>query len=341
VNYNGLRFLKDCFESLIRQSFRDFEIIFVDNASSDGSVEFVKENFALPFIKIVKANRNLGFAGGNNLGLPECSGEFIVLLNNDTTVDKFWLEKLIDCIERDKNTGIAQSLVYTEGIPLKYYEINGTINLLGHNIMRVFEIGKDGTGEIFQATGCSLIIRKELVKSLGELFPSEYFAYSEDTFLCFSVKFRGLKIIHTSESIVYHKGGGSSQDSKALHLFFYQERNRLLNFLLFFSGSFILKYIPYLIFNFFMKLILSVFKKKYSAVQIVKAYIWFFTNIKWIMNKRSEIKLNKRVNGSYVMNYISGKIFNGNNIIERLINFISISYCKTTGIMVLENKKTV
>ncbi|MBK8981153.1 MAG: glycosyltransferase family 2 protein [Ignavibacteria bacterium] len=340
MNYNGVKFLKDCFESLIRQSFRDFEIIFVDNASTDGSVEFMKENFTLPFIKIVTSKRNLGFAGGNNLGLSECSGEFIVLLNNDTTVDKFWLEKLIDCIEPYRNTGIAQSLVYTEGIPLKYYEMNGTINLLGHNIMRVFEIGKDGIGEIFQATGCSLIIRKELVKSLGEFFPEEYFAYSEDTFLCFSVKFRGLKIMHTSESIVYHKGGGASKDRKASHLFFYQERNRLLNFLLFFSGSFILKYIPYLIFNFFMKLILSVFKKKYSAVQLIKAYLWFFTNFKWIRNKRSEVKLNKRVNSSYVMRYISGKIFNGDNFFERLINFISISYCKITDITVLENKKT-
>lgn len=340
MNYNGVRFLKECFESLISQTFRDFEIVFVDNASTDGSVEFMKENFALPFIKIIKAKRNLGFAGGNNLGLSECSGEFIVLLNNDTTVDKLWLEKRIDCIESDRKTGIAQSLVYTDGIPLKYYEMNGTINLLGHNIMRVFEIGENGIGEIFQATGCSLIIRKILVNSLGELFPSEYFAYSEDTFLCFSVKFRGLKILHTSESIVYHKGGGATEDKKASHLYFYQERNRLLNFLLFFPGSFIVKYIPYLIFNFFMKLVLSVFMKKYSAVQLVKAYVWFFSNIGWIKNKRSEIKLNKRVNSSFVMSFISGKIFNGDNFIERLINLFSISYCKVTGIRVLENKKT-
>ncbi len=124
------------------QSFTDFEIIFVDNNSSDGSVEFVEGNFTPDKIKLFKTGKNLGFAGGNNFGLKHCIGEYIVLLNNDTVVEKDWLKNLIECLKTDDQTGIAQSLVITEGIPAKYYEKNGTINLLGHNIMEVFNISK-------------------------------------------------------------------------------------------------------------------------------------------------------------------------------------------------------
>ncbi|MBK8550804.1 MAG: glycosyltransferase family 2 protein [Ignavibacteria bacterium] len=183
VNYNGKKFLKDCFDSLMKQSFTDFQIVFVDNNSGDGSVEFIKENYPSDKIKIIISDKNLGFAGGNNLGYKNCEGEYIVLLNNDTTVDKDWLKNLIDCISADANIGMAQSLVLTEGIPGKYYEMNGTVNLLGHNIMEIFEIGKDGLGEIFLAGGCSLIIRRSLADELNGLFLDEYFAYSEKTLI--------------------------------------------------------------------------------------------------------------------------------------------------------------
>lgn len=320
------------------QSFTDFQIVFVDNNSVDGSVEFIKENYSSDKIKIIISDDNLGFAGGNNLGFKHCAGEYIVLLNNDTTVDKDWLKNLIDCIDADESIGMAQSLVLTEGIPGKYYKKNGTVNLLGHNIMEIFEIGKDGLGEIFLAGGCSLIIRRSLSEELNGLFLNEYFAYSEDTYLCFKVKFRGLKIYHTSKSIVHHKGGGTSENRKASYLYFYQERNRLLNFLLFFPNSFLIKYIPYLIFNLFMKLSASVVSKKYSAVQLIKAYWWLLTNQKWIRENRALLKSIKLTDDNYVLNYLSGKIFNGDNGFEKVINSISIGYCKVTGIKIMENK---
>ncbi|MEO6694812.1 MAG: glycosyltransferase family 2 protein [Ignavibacteria bacterium] len=339
VNFNGEKFLKDCFDSLSEQSFEDYEVIFVDNNSEDKSIEFLRQNYDSAGIKIYKAEKNLGFAGANNFGFKYCSGKYIVLLNNDTIVEKHWLKNLIECIESDENTGIAQSLVITEGIPLRYYEKNGTINLLGHNIMDVFEIDSDGTGEIFQANGCSMAIRKSLIESLDGLFPDEYFAYSEDTYLCFKVKFRGLKIIHTSKSVVHHKGGGTS--GKFSFLFFYQERNRLLNFIIFFSDSFFIKYIPFLILNFIMKIFASFISEKYSASQLLKAYWWIISNRHWINQKRRSLNLMKAVNEESVLNYLSGKILNGNNAFQKAINWFSISYCKLVRLRIIENKITV
>ncbi len=205
--------------------------------------------------------------------------------------------------------------------------------------MEVFEIDKDGTGEIFQANGCTLIIRKNLVDELGGLFFDEYFAYSEDTFLCFKIKFRGLKIMHTSKSIVHHKGGGASADNKPSNLYFYQERNRLLNFLIFFPGSFIIKYIPYLIYNFFMKAAASLVSEKYSFTQLVRAYTWLILNMGWIREKQIYLNSLKKTNGRNVMRFISGKIFNGDNVFEKAINSISIFYCLLVNLNVIENYK--
>jgi GT2 family glycosyltransferase len=207
--------------------------------------------------------------------------------------------------------------------------------------MEVFEINKDGTGEIFQANGCSLIIRKKIIEELGGLFPEEYFAYSEDTFLCFKVKFRGLKIMHTSRSVVNHKGGGSSGKNKSSFLYFFKERNRLLNFLIFFPGNFLIKYIPFLIFNFFLKLFASAFSGKYSPVQLVKAYWWLISNHKQISKYRKHLKKMKQVSDDYVLKYISGKIFSGENAFEKFINKLSVFYCKLTGIRIMENQKSI
>jgi GT2 family glycosyltransferase len=322
----------------MEQSFKDFEIIFVDNNSSDGSVEFIKENYSSDKIKIFVSEQNLGFAGGNNFGFNHCKGDFIVLLNNDTVADKDWLRELVACVTSNENIGIAQSLVLTDGIPSRYYEMNGTVNLLGHNVMEVFDIDRNGIGEIFLASGCSLIIKRTLAEELNGLFLDEYFAYSEDTFLCFKVKFRGLKIIHTSLSKVDHRGGGTSENKKASILYFYQERNRLLNFLLLFSAGFIVKYIPYMIFNFFMKLTASLLSRKYSVLQLIKVYGWLLLNLKWISEQRSLLNKIKLENEDYVLGYLSGKIFNGENIFEKIVNSFSVFYCKLTGIKIMENK---
>lgn len=336
LNYNGKKFLGDCIKSVLSQSFPDFEIVFVDNNSKDDSIDFVTQNFSDCRIKCYSSEKNSGFTGGNNFGLKYAKGEYIVLLNNDTVVDKDWLKNLYDVVSNDENVGIVQSLVYTEGIPEKYYKKNGTINLLGHNIMEVFEIDKNGIGEIFQANGCSLIMRRELIKSLGGLFLDEYFAYSEDSYLSFKVKFAGLKIIHTSNSIVKHLGSATTKDFKLSFRTFLQERNRLLNYLLFFSRNFRLKYYPYLLFNFTFKLFLSVFSSKYSLSGVMKANIWLIKNKKWIKEQRSNINKIKKVNDKEVIKYLSGKLFNGDNLLEKIFNFFSLLYCKTVNIKVFE-----
>ena len=111
VNYNGKRYIDTLFKSLKELVLDDIrvEIIFVDNASSDDSVEYLRKNYNWDNISIIENDRNAGFAEGNNIGVKNSKGKYIVFLNNDTKVDQFWLKKLYIRITKDKNIGIINS----------------------------------------------------------------------------------------------------------------------------------------------------------------------------------------------------------------------------------------
>src|SRR3989344_2256511 len=106
VNWNARENLQECLSALFKISYKNYEVILVDNGSKDDSVKFVKSNY--PDIKIVESGKNLGFAGGNNLGFKQARGKYVLFLNNDTIVTKDFLEKLVDFMEKRKDVGIVQ-----------------------------------------------------------------------------------------------------------------------------------------------------------------------------------------------------------------------------------------
>ena len=109
VNWNGLQHLPDCLESLERQSFRDFEVILVDNGSSDGSLQYLRDQH--PAVRLVPLPENRGFAGGNNAALPLAQGEYLVTLNNDTKADPGFLAELVAVADAHPKTGMVASRI--------------------------------------------------------------------------------------------------------------------------------------------------------------------------------------------------------------------------------------
>ena len=325
LNYNGMQYLKNCISSVLSQSYKDFELIIFDNNSTDGSVEFLKSNFNDSRIRIIESELNLGFAGGSNAALKNCSNDLIVLLNNDTKVEKDWLQYLVGAMN-DRKT-IASSFVITEGIPQKYYESNGSVSYLMYNVMNVFE----NTEDEFYPNGCSLIFRKS---EIGEPFDSDYFYYAEDVYLGLKARFMGMKVKFVKESVVYHFGGGSESLSEKKT--FYQERNRLLNLYSFFSLGFIIRVLPYIAFNHNLKLLVSIFSKKYSFIGLLKAYFWFYSNIPTIAKKRKPLKKIKAVDEKEIIKLMSSKVFNNESFIEKFINMISYIYSRIAGIKPIE-----
>lgn len=335
LNFNGKKYIQNCINSVLKQTYSNFEIILVDNGSTDGSIEFVKENFSDERIKLFRLEKNLGFAGGNNFGFKYSSGSYIVLLNNDTIVEKNWLKELVKSIDKFENAGIVQSLIKTENIPEKYYKKNGSINFLGHNIMEVFPIDDNGKGIILLAGGASLIFKRGLLKE-DRIFPEEYFLYSEDTYLSLYSIFLGKTNYHNSKSVVHHLGGGTTKNQDRKFITFYQERNRILNFLIFFKVSFLLKIVPYLVLNLLFKIFISIIFKRYSFLGIIKSYYWILNNLQYIKNEREKISGFKLVPDEKVISLLTYKLFNGNNILERFINYLSKLYCIILRIKTVE-----
>lgn len=233
VNYNGKHLLRNCLTSLRRMNYPKgrHEIILVDNGSSDDSAGFVRGNY--PEVAVLKLDKNYGFAEGNNKGIEVAKGEYIVLLNNDTKVDKDWLKALVKSAGKNGKAGICSSKVldFKDMKTLQY--AGGYLDILGSSYFRGMgekdEGQYDKEEEISSAFGCSMLVKRAVLSKLKYCFDPGFFAYYEETDLCWRVKILGYKIIFVPGSVVFHKGAATSSKMKD-EMMFYLYRNKLLMF---------------------------------------------------------------------------------------------------------------
>jgi len=206
VNWNGRHLLHDCLSSLRLQNFSNFETILVDNGSSDGSAQFVATKF--PEIRIIRLAKNRGFAGGNNIGIREAKGEYVVLLNNDTEVASDWLKELYLAIDSDDSIAACDSkvlyfnkrnIIWSAGAK---YSIAGTVEARGQN--RNDDLEYQQSADVFVAVACSAIYRKKVFEEIGML-DEDFFAGYEDVDWSFRAHLHGYRIINVPASKVYHK----------------------------------------------------------------------------------------------------------------------------------------
>jgi GT2 family glycosyltransferase len=226
-NWNGKHFLAECIDSLKEQTFCDFETILVDNGSTDGSVEFAEKRYG-DFIRIIQNKKNLGFTGGNNVGIQAARGEYIVLLNNDTWAAPTWLEELAKATYLVRPIGMWASKVYS------YYKRN-QIEAVGELIywdglsrsrgQYEEERGQyEKMEEIFFPPGCGGMYRKVVFEEIG-LFDEDFFAYADDAEIGIRARLAGWKCVYVPKAILYHKNSGTAGQYSPLKAF-YVERNR-------------------------------------------------------------------------------------------------------------------
>ncbi len=226
VNCNGRRYLGPCLDSLILANYVDTppEIIMVDNLSKDDSVSLVRKKY--PQVKILHNDAN-NYARALNLGIERSHGDYIAILNNDTTVNKNWLNELIEVMNQDRKIGVVQSkILFSDG---------QTINSVGVEeaedfYFRDIAFGQKDNGqynevnELMHFSGGSALLRRNCVKSIGG-FDEDFMFYVED--LDYSVRCRkhGWKIFFCPQSIVYHVFHGSTTVDFCKY---FCSRNRLL-----------------------------------------------------------------------------------------------------------------
>lgn len=255
LNYNGLRFNKDCIDSILEQSYSSYEIIFVDNASSDNSLAQVQQEYAHHIqggiIKIIVNPYNDGFAQWNNIGVSHASqdSKYICLLNNDTIVDKDRLQELVTCIESRPELGAVWSLILDKWYEDQTKDIFFHQKKVGHNNYVMEPVFKNISQEeidnnLIHTTWlgwCSVLYKKTL---MTEPFPAFYFAYGEDTYLSFCILLQWYKLGICTTSIVQHFGSGSFGKKVSLLKAFHGAKNQLINIFLFHSTTNAIKLFP-------------------------------------------------------------------------------------------------
>ena len=295
LNYNGEELLESYLPSVDGSTILDHEILIIDNASTDDSVEYIKEWH--PEVRIVELQKNHGFAEGYNIGMSDVKSKYTVLLNSDVLVTEAWLDPIIALMESDKSIGAAQPKIKSlESKETFEYAgaAGGYIDKLYYPFCRgrVFDHVEQDTGQydddinVAWVSGAAMVVRTSLFNDLGG-FDETYFAHQEEIDFCLRIQKAGYKCVAFGGSEVFHLGGGtlSYENPKKIYLNF---RNSLSNLLK--NAPF-----PKLIFLGLMRFILDgVAALKYllsgnvqAFVSIFKSHVYIYVNLPNLLSKRN------------------------------------------------------
>lgn len=209
-NYNGKHFMKPCLASLQKQTCQNFQILVVDNASEDGSIEYMNNNY--PEIDVIALDKNYGFSKAVNIGIQNSITPYIILLNNDTTVEEHYVEELLKAISRSTRIFSVSSKMIQMYHPELIDSAGDLYTVMGWGICR-------GTGrpvsnytnhdEVFSACAGAAIYRLSAFKKIG-YFDENHFAYLEDIDIGYRARIYGYRNMYCPDALVYHVGSGTS-----------------------------------------------------------------------------------------------------------------------------------
>lgn len=242
-SWNGRHLLKDCLDPLKRQTYDDFEVILVDNGSTDGSGEWVKEFF--PEVQFLPLSHNRGFAGAVNEGIGIAKGEFIALLNNDAIAEDCWIEELVKGIHSSSAIGFCASRILRLPYRRKVDTAGDSYTRFGVARKRGWNGGTDEFLKpelVFGACAAAALYRRSMLEEI-KFFDEDFFCLYEDVDLSFRAQLAGFKCLYVPTAIVYHRGGGTTRTHRDFN-FYYGQRNMEWVFLKNMPLSLLIKYLP-------------------------------------------------------------------------------------------------
>ncbi len=289
VTYNGEKFIKKLIESVAEQTFKDIELIVVDNASKDKTVEIIsefREKFDFPY-KTIILEKNLGYTGGVNLGIKNSSGDFTLILNQDTYLEKDFIEKALKGFE-DKEVGLVSGKILRfdketidstgQFLSLSLYPVERDYNKKASDIER--------KREIFSVCGAVAFYRRKTLEDIkidDEYFDKDFFMFFDDIDIGWRANIRGWKGIYVSDAIAYHFRSGTVIKRGKLFLTFKRSpliqyhiiKNRYLTLLKNVRLSQLLLHLPFIFFRDIVYLLViiknpSILKKLLGSAKIFK-----------------------------------------------------------------------
>ena len=233
LNWNQCRDTLACLASLARVDYPALDVLVVDNGSANDSVRVIRERF--PHVTVLESGRNLGFTGGNNVGMSWALGkgaDFVLLLNNDTEVASDFLKFLMEAMECDPRIGMAGSTICYSEQPQVIWSVGGSIDWhTGQTCMLGIggsDMGQFGTEprDVDFLTGCVLLVKAAVLKQVG-LLDDRFFAYYEDAEWCWRARRAGFRVAHVPLSCIWHKISPQAREASP-QVHYYMTRNRLL-----------------------------------------------------------------------------------------------------------------
>ncbi|MCJ7634852.1 glycosyltransferase family 2 protein [Candidatus Bathyarchaeota archaeon] len=312
LNYNGQRFIPRLLETLCDQSYKNFEVVFVDNASTDCSMSVVralleKEPYQRLNFKIIQSGTNLGFCGGNNLGSRSAVGDYIVFLNNDTYLSSTWLQELVSVIGCHKQIGACQSRVvsaFTDEV-----ETDGfNLDIGGQSQTVVFNGGEGAVlGRAFYVSGASMILRRPVFADCGGFDQSLFFG---DYDLCWRLRLFGYDVATALESRCYHYGSSTIRATVSFAELTFHSYREIIRVLLKNCGRVnllkrMLQLLPFITIS---SIHLSITRRSsLSIFFLIKSLLWNLRNIKDTLNARRRVQAQRRVSddeiGRHILHY--------------------------------------
>lgn len=221
VNWNAEKYIEKCIDSLLFQTYNNFEIILVDNDSSDNSVNIVKTKY--PNVKIIQNNENLGFAEANNIGINFSSGELVALFNPDAVAEKNWLKILVTTLVNSNNiVGVAGKIYYLEEKFGKNTIFCTWSKIHPFSANPTNFHNDEPTSNVDYLSGAAVLLKREILEKIG-LLDKNYFLYFEETDLCARILRTGNHLTYIPTAIAWHAVSPLSDSSNKIY---YMERNK-------------------------------------------------------------------------------------------------------------------
>jgi GT2 family glycosyltransferase len=298
VNWNKADLLRECLQSVSNDaSGGRAEAIVVDNGSTDGSAEMVKAQF--PWVTVIQSAENLGFTGGNHLGMTQARGEIVFLLNNDAFVTPDCVNNLLSVFE-DKSVGIAGCVVKDAQSPERVLEAGLAIDRFGFMIPH--NVNPDDP-DPFYVSGCALAFRRSIADRLG-VFDDRFFMFMEDVDMCWRYRLAGYRIRVAPNAVVFHRSGSSIAGGTArkgryvtsLRRYYYRERNTLAMLLKNYSALSLAGVIPAYLAVLAAETLLALvmFRPRLAGVYL-RALGWNLVQLRETLRRRARVQALRRV----------------------------------------------